>query len=280
MDRRLLIFILAVTAMLLFGCSGDAKVSKPAEAKPKYSGFPDLKAGMWTETVTKSGSQKVTIRTELIENAPSLSKFQVTADVDGQEVVSQIWTDSDGNVKKYIIKQGSDVMCMDISQVPGDYVPETGDSYPPKTGVSLGTYTTPTGKKVNVAKFSTSSGEAWVSSDVPFGMVKLVSNDKTLLSLYDFGLIGAKSRIDVDDIADCTDMTNVVTAYQQTTYETEDEEDELDYEEYDEDYSTYDSGNIETEVKEAGTGSSAVFKCSECGGMPAAAYQACLAACE
>jgi outer membrane lipoprotein-sorting protein len=278
MKKSSSVIILGIVLLLVFGCAGSP-TKTTAKSEPKeYSGFMDLKAGMWTETVSKSGGQKITTRTELIENSPSLAKFQVFVQGESIDSVSQVWTNpKKGTVLKYIVKSGNDVLCYDASKVPSGSVPSSGNEYPPaKADVSKASYTTPTGKTVTAARFATKSGEAWVSSEVPFGLVKVMVDDKTVSSLYDFGTIGAKSRISNDDIDTCTDMTNLVSTSEVTyTAEEEDDEEELDYEEYREDSAT----EYKTNVKEAGTGKTVSVGCEACDGMPEAAKNACLAAC-
>jgi hypothetical protein len=209
--KRIIFIILVAAALLLAGCGSDTvrKTSKPA----KYAGFMDLKAGQWAETVTKQGGQNMKTRTEVIESSPDTVKFQIMTEFEGTETLSQFWFDQGSNrVTKFVVKSGNEVMCMDVSQMSDDYIPADGGAFPAeKTGIEHGTYTTPTGKKVTVAKFTSGSGETWVSSEVPFGLVKTMSAGSTRMSLYDFGTIGAKSRIDKEDIEDCVDMSEMVS---------------------------------------------------------------------
>jgi hypothetical protein len=99
---------------------------------------------------------------------------------------------------------------MDVSQ--SSYQPpQTGtpSSYDPNLpDMSYGTYTTPTGKTVNVAKFKQQAGEGWVSSQVPIGMVKAIdASGKTTMYLYDFGTSGAHRDISGAEMENCTQVS-------------------------------------------------------------------------
>ncbi|MBW2972036.1 hypothetical protein KY359_03290 [Candidatus Woesearchaeota archaeon] len=288
--RQLAIVLLVVSLLVLSGCGGSTKTVTPTAKPTKYEGFMDWKAGMWAETVTKSGGQTVKTRMELIENSPGLAKFQMVTDVEGQETIAQMWIDrKTDTVTKYIMKNGDQVLCMDASQFPSTSQPSEGDSYPAdKPGITHGKYTTPTGKEVTVAKFAATGGEAWVSSEVPFGMVKLMQGEKTLMSLYDFGTIGARSRIDKEDVESCQDMGSAAAYTRETEYEPLYETSEESYNSQEHDYEQYyeeeSSGadedvNYEAYAIDRNTGNDVNFNCDDCQDMPAMARSACLASC-
>ena len=270
--KKVLLIMLVVSLLLIAGCKedgGEAGTATKAASVGKYSGFMEWKAGMWAETVSKQGGQTVTMRTELIENSPTLSKFQTTTDVGGQESVMQIWMNpSTQKATKYVMKTGGQVLCMAIKDVPQDNVPNKGDSYKADMpGWTIGTYTTPTGKTLAVAKFSQEAGEYWVSSEVPFGMVKVVQDGKTVLSLNDFGTIGAKSKISDAEVEGCTDMSALASKYQQPSAPAPAEE------------ASAEEVNYEASAIDTRTGNEAKLDCGACASMPAAAKSACLAAC-
>ncbi|OMH41423.1 hypothetical protein BLW93_00640 [Desulfurobacterium indicum] len=73
---------------------------------------------------------------------------------------------------------------------------------PTKPKIRFGIYKTPTGKKVPVAIFKTKNGETWVSSNVPFGIVKQVENGKVTMFLEDFGA-GKKTKIPLNEAKNC-----------------------------------------------------------------------------
>lgn len=120
----------------------------------------------------------------------------------------------------YAIKAQGIVMCSggDTSQAKGTTAPPTEyDIKPDTVSLGTGTYTTDSGKTVNVQKFrvrSTATGvtgdvEQWVSEEVPFLMVKTMtsttSGGQTVdvnLRLKDFGLSDATSAFTSKELED------------------------------------------------------------------------------
>jgi hypothetical protein len=271
--RKGLYIIMFIVCLLLSGCAGQI------QKQPEYSGFLDLKAGMWSEIVSKDDGRKVTTRTEVLEHSPSATRFQVIQSVDDYVSVMQFWIDNEkGRVTRYIIKEDGEVLCTDAGLLPSGMVPSDGSRFAPKQGITLDTYTTPGGKKIDIARFTSSSGEIWVSSEVPFGIVKMVSDGETVSSLYDFGMIGAKSRLSDDDVDSCSGATSFTGS--RTTYQ-EVQDEEVDTGTTEEEYEGYreESDSYRTEVREAGTWDQGSIGCSACDQMPEAARNACLAAC-
>ncbi len=255
--------------------SGTAGSGSHSITKGKYTGFMDWKPGMWAETVTNSGGQKMTTRMEIIESDNDKIVFQYTVKAPGENVerVSQIWMDkSRRKPLKYVMDINGQTVCMDTGEIPEGSTPKDDDTYPPDfPSIKYGTYTTPTGKKVNAAIFGMGGNEAWVSSEVPFGMVKLVAGGQTLSYLKDFGMSGAKSHFTKSQIENCKDLANIANqmATQMQTQPTEDN-------------NNYDSGSyIDSGDAEAQdyNGQAAPMDCSVCDQMPPAARSACLQSC-
>jgi hypothetical protein len=286
----LAVFFSALLSLLAAGCSGKepAAPQNEAEEPAGYSGFMELKAGMWSEMNVKSGTATSIMRTELIENSPSESRFQVTTNAGGRETVSQIWIDRNtGRPTRYAVKSGNTVSCPDASKVPKSQLPANADLYPENPSLETGMYSSE-GKKVSYVKFAKSGTETWVSSEVPFGVVKVVSAGKTIMSLHDFGIIGAKSMISEKEISGCTgaadeDSDNLAEESREETADTSSSESrktdsttetapETGSEQAEEDDKT-----VATSVTYKGEESS--LPCAQCKGMPAAALKACLAAC-
>jgi hypothetical protein len=122
--------------------------------------------------------------------------------IDGDSTATQIWLDkSTGEVVLFLIKTGGLVMRMDITASQDTDIPGEDDPWeePSAKESGTGTYTTPTGKTVNVTKYTltTTRGtdEYWVSSEVPFGEVKDISDGEVYMELYDFGFSGAQRSI-------------------------------------------------------------------------------------
>ncbi|OYT27361.1 MAG: hypothetical protein B6U97_01945 [Candidatus Altiarchaeales archaeon ex4484_96] len=194
----------------------------PTEIEELYSGFMEVKAGQWAEYVIKSGemeiNEKIKNLGENTINNIECTGFEIEMDSGKETSIMQIWTDSSNQkMVKYAMKTQDMVFCMDVGDfdeempamggeegTPEEYMPEMQE-------ISYGTYTTPTGKTVDVAKFKIEGAEAWVSSEVPFGMVKTVTPEgNTSMYLYDYGLSGAKRSISEDDILNCMDISQLM----------------------------------------------------------------------
>ncbi len=124
------------------------------------------------------------------------------------KTVVQIWLSEEGKeIVKYAMKVQNKVICLPPQQA--KYTPpqtETPSEFSPTKSWKPGTYTTPTGKTVKVAIFTTETGEQWVSSEVPFGVVKVVEQGKDKLKLYDFDFSGAKREISKTELETCQVM--------------------------------------------------------------------------
>ena len=213
---------LGLILFLLLSCAPSAPPSPSPTPTPPgggspaaYTGFMAPAEGQWAEYVISLDAGQSRQRMEHIGrdtvSGKSCIGFEMTMSGLGEEEsIIQIWTDaSTHQAVKYVMKMGNQVICMDIA--PGTYEPpktETPGEYDPNLpNISYGTYTTPTGKKVNVAKFSRPEGETWVSSQVPFGMVKVIdASGKTAMYLYDFGTSGARRDISKAEMDNCLRM--------------------------------------------------------------------------
>jgi len=183
------------------------------ETPSGYTGFMEPAAGQWAEYVTSTAGEESHYTMEFIGqdtiDGKTCTGFEMTMSGE-EETIMQIWTETaTGQAVKYVMKTGDQVICMDVSQSP--YEPpetETPGTYEPNLpDITYGTYTTPTGKTVNVAIFAVGGGETWVSSQVPFGMVKVIdASGKTTSYLYDFGTTGAQRDISKTELENCTQM--------------------------------------------------------------------------
>ena len=128
---------------------------------------------------------------------------------------TQVWIGKkDRDTLKYVMSMNGQLMC--VTDQSSGMVPEMQES-PPSTEtpeaydpakhpvLKSETYTTPTGKKVHAAVYKEGSREVWVSSEIPFGIVKVVDNGKTVAYLKDFGK-GAKPAIPVEEAKACQPM--------------------------------------------------------------------------
>ena len=185
----------------------------------KYTGFKEPAKGEWAILVMnlekgREMEEKMVYLGEAMMNGKTVYGVEARIHLPQQQrtMISQFWTDKKTNEEmKFVMKQGEQLMCMSAS-MPGmtdensKPMTKTPDEFSPdKPVLRYDTYTTPTGKKVHVAVFKSDEGEVWVSSDTPFGIVRMVKNGKDLIYLKDFGS-GEKPLIPVSDAVGCKAM--------------------------------------------------------------------------
>ena len=182
------------------------------DATSGYTGFIAPAEGQWVDYVTSTNGEEPHQKMEYIGqdtvDGKTCTGFEMTFS-EQEEIIMQMWTETaTGQVVKYVIKMEDQVICMNVNQSPEPPETETPSEYDPNLpNISYGTYTTPTGKTVNVAKFALGGGELWVSSQVPFGTVQVIDGSgKTTRYLYDFGMTGAQRDISKTEMENCTQM--------------------------------------------------------------------------
>ena len=180
-----------------------------------YTGFKEPKKGDWVvyNVNVKDGmqmEQKIVFVGEATMEGKKVHGIELVLNMTGEGPgVSQMWIEEKTEMPlKYVMQMGPQLMCMRMNfqqMMPADKMPstQTPEEYSPdKPVVRYDTYTTPTGKRVRVAVFKNENGEVWVSSSVPFGVVKVIDNGKTVLTLKDFGS-GAKPTLPVSKAIEC-----------------------------------------------------------------------------
>jgi hypothetical protein len=180
---------------------------------PAYTGFMQAAEGQWVEYVISSNGEEYHQKMEHIGQDTVDGKtcigFEMTMAMPQQgETIMQMWTDAATHqLVKYVMKTEGQVIGMDIGQSPSELPEtETPSQYDPSLpDISYGTYTIPgTGETVTVAIFESGPGdEVWVSSQVPFGTVKVVASGTTTMSLYNFGTSGAQRDISKAEMENC-----------------------------------------------------------------------------
>lgn len=83
---------------------------------------------------------------------------------------------------------------------------KTPEKYSLNNEYTYGTFTTNTGKTIQIAKLMDENDiEIWISSEVPFGIVKIVNNTTGEITAYlqDFGLTGGKAKISETEMLNC-----------------------------------------------------------------------------
>jgi hypothetical protein len=226
MKKLLGIMALLLLVMALLPACGGGEAgggsSVPSEVHPSeaiaYTGFMQAAGGQWvkyaiptSEGVTYQGLECIGKDTV---TGKSCSGFEMNIEAGAEETIMQIWVDaSTQEAVKYVAKYQDQVYCMNQVQqkapaaggeegTPQDYRPDLPD-------IEMGTYTVPgNGKAIKVAKFKSSDGsEAWVSSEIPFGMVQALSpSGQKTMYLYDFGLSGAQRDITKAEMENCTSL--------------------------------------------------------------------------
>lgn len=186
-------------ACLLVGCGGDDDddddVIGPDGGEGLFLGLTSMAAGSWAEH-TDSDDNRFRMEYHGTDTYNGRESYVVEFEVDSDSgtVVSQIWIEkATGESILYVIKQGELLMRLDVSQVPevaAGAAASEEDQASTSEKIGVETYTTPTGKSVQATVYRQDGEDIWISSEVPFGMVKSGST-----SLYDFGSSGAQRNI-------------------------------------------------------------------------------------
>lgn len=122
-----------------------------------------------------------------------------------EDAVTQAWLTKEFKQIKTIVKDENEVYCIDTSA----FINPT-ETYSPEKYENLyiekeTTYTTPTGKKVNVFVIIYGKDELWFSNEVPFSIVKVIVDGELAMSLIDFGF-DAERKISREEGENCVSM--------------------------------------------------------------------------
>jgi len=189
-----------------------------------YTGFLNPKLGAWSDIVfvdqggKKSLQRSIFLGKKTIEGVLTYG-IEIDSNVsDNTNAILQIWLDKKSDKAVKIVsksKKNNEVVCVNEffmrllvpsfeSFLPAAFTPARYSSINQYT---YGTFTTETQKTIQVAKFvDENKTEIWVSSEVPFGIIKAVNteNNKVVAYLRDFGLAGAKPKISETEMINCT----------------------------------------------------------------------------
>ncbi|MCS7144397.1 MAG: hypothetical protein NZ879_05180 [Archaeoglobaceae archaeon] len=174
-----------------------------------YTGFKTLQKGEWAQWRVSNG-EVVTLtyvfagREKL--NGKSSYGIEFSSEIQGKKAIVQVWFSEDGSSFKYVAKVPEGIFCFPFIQVEGEMPsPSTPDEYSPETIVKgryeFGKHTV-AGKTINVVKVFIEGNETWVSGEVPFGMVKVINQGKTVMELLDFGS-GKTPEISFNEVLNC-----------------------------------------------------------------------------
>ncbi len=183
-----------------------------------YTGFMKLNKGAWAEYEVYGQNHTFTLLTKYLGTTTYKGKkvniVETEMKVGDMEVVTQYWSavDNDSILKKVITKTPHGISCIEEEMIgaiyknsrPGYHTKTPKRFSPKKPNITFATYTLPNGKKIKAAVFKEKNSEVWVSSQVPFGIVLVKSGGKTYMKLIDYGLSGAKAKIDPKEAKLCT----------------------------------------------------------------------------
>ncbi|RKX99339.1 hypothetical protein DRP77_13485 [Candidatus Poribacteria bacterium] len=195
----------ALAAILLAAFIGCGEEEKETIEAGGYKGFMELKGGEWAEYTVSGDGMTFDQRVEFIGTDTWEGKecYVIEMEMKGLvEMVYQVWVDKSTHEQVMAVaKQGDLVMRIDLSSLPknaetfAESSTGTPSEYQPGGEIRTETYQTPTGKTVEAVVFAKDNGEAWVSGEVPFGIVKIIADGQTVMELKDFGLSGAQRDI-------------------------------------------------------------------------------------
>jgi len=189
-----------------------------------YTGFLKPKQGAWSEIVfidqegKKSLQRSVYLGEKVIGEVLAYG-IEIDSNVSNNtNSILQIWLDKKLDKAVKIVSKSkikNEVVCVDESfmklLVPSfeAFLPAafTPVRYSSINQYTYGTFTTETEKTIQVAKFVDENNmEIWLSSEVPFGIIKAVNteNNKVVAYLRDFDLAGAKPKISETEMINCT----------------------------------------------------------------------------
>ena len=195
MGKLIVPFLASILVLcLLAGCGGDDddddNIIGPDDASALLFA---MEPGDWAEHRDPDGNRDISkfIGEDTWEGRSCFVLEFETHD-DGERSVSQVWIDkANGEAVLLVVEMDGKVMKMGLStltDVPGE---DNAWDEPDAEEVRTEKYTTPTDKTVEVTvyRIQDASGvsEDWVSSEVPFNLVKELLDGELVSSLYDFG---------------------------------------------------------------------------------------------
>lgn len=181
---------------------GETAVDKLSQLKEVYQGFKEAKVGDWVIWEIKGVKESATAKNVFVGQETIDGKncygWEFSGKFQGTEVAFQVWLSKEDNTPvKYVAKAPQGVFCLapTMYKPQGEVSPQAGTpaEYEPeniaKLNFETGTFITGSGKTVKVVKvFNPDESQVWISSQVPFGIVKAISPEgETMAELKDFG---------------------------------------------------------------------------------------------
>jgi len=219
--KNLVIIGLAIIAIIVV-LFARSRINVPIEEGP-YTGFLKPGQGAWSEMVfidqdnAENLQRSVYLGEKIIDNIPAYGIEMELIVSKVKSVVTQVWLDKKLNKTIKIVsrlKENDEALCVDDTLmkilIPSfdSLLPavKTPVKYGSLNKYTYGTFTTETGKTIQIAKFVDENNmEIWISSEVPFGIIKVVDTktNKIISYLRDFGLFGAKPKISETEMINC-----------------------------------------------------------------------------
>lgn len=187
-----------------------------------YTGFLKPQKGAWSELIVidekgdKSLQRSIYLGESTIEGVRAYGVETDPNVFDSKGSVLQVWYEysTDEIIKIASRAKREEVICINVPLMKTlfptleGYLPTivTPGKYSSINEYTYGTFTTETNKTVQVAKFIDEyETEIWLSSEVPFGVIKgvFMPTNQTVVYLRDFGLFGATPIISEAQIANC-----------------------------------------------------------------------------
>lgn len=218
---------LIIIGVIILAIIGLVFIIRSKSGQSVYTGFLEPKQGAWSEIMNGAEDlQKIVYLGERnIQNVPSYGveiQSVVSKGKSGNTIV-QIWRNVKTDEIVEIVSKiegKKDVICVDKSlmqillptfniSIPAIKTPE---QYNPKNKYVYDSFTTKTGKIIQVAKFIDENNvEIWLSSEVPFGIVKVIKwvgekekgEGEVIAWLQDFGLEGGYAEISETQMNNC-----------------------------------------------------------------------------
>jgi hypothetical protein len=185
-----------------------------------YHGFLEPPIGAWSELKNddKSIQRSVYIGENTVNGVPVYGVEVDLIDSQNEQVLLQIWRDKEKDMIVEVVSklEGKDkVLCIDINLL-RKLLPDfdslmpfikTPEAYSLNNKYSYDVFTTSTGKTIKIAKIidKESNKEIWISSEIPFGIVKVIDieNGQVETLLQDFDLTGGVQKISALEMEDC-----------------------------------------------------------------------------
>ncbi|MEA1993813.1 MAG: hypothetical protein U9N35_05395 [Euryarchaeota archaeon] len=175
---------------------------------------PMYKNKMWSAYTMTSEGEKMDMTMKFFDDGDIyISEMEMTDQ--GMNIVVQVWytkegeTLCEGEQVKTVMRMGGITYCISAASQQytqqysqAQYDPEEYDSY---SIVRETTYTTPSGKSVKVLVVKDGKNEWWFSNEIPFSIVKVITEENETLVLKDFGS-DAKRTVSRKEGENCVPM--------------------------------------------------------------------------